>query len=593
MKKSLGQIKDIYIKLSLVLSVKQKRKSIGLSLMTLIGAFFEMAGVSVIVPLIQVILSPETLLDNQRLAGVLQMLGIHDARGIVLFVGVGTIGLYLVKNLYMIVFSWVRVNFAAGVQQELSVNMLNAYMNRGYVYFLNVNTGEVQRGIQNDAEGVYQVLLQGMRIMTEVFSTVCICILIIIIDWEMAFCIMGFAIIGFLIVSFTCRRYLQKIGKEYQFYTGVVNGSLIQIIQGIKEITVMHCKKYFVSKYEKALEKRQKAVVGQVVAAESPAFLIEAVCVSGMLLVVCISALKNSEMTGFVSSLGAFAIAAFRILPSVGKITNYLNNFLFYYPSLTAVYENMISISKEYTGVDENEYNTEYTDDKPVFKDKLVLKNIVWRYPNADGNVLDNLNMEIEKGTSIGLIGASGAGKTTVSDIILGLLIPQKGELLLDGQNVLAADETWHKIIGYVPQNIFLMDDTVRNNVAFGIEEEKISDERVWYVLEQAQIREFVENLPEGLDTRVGDRGVRFSGGQRQRLAIARALYNDPHVLVLDEATSALDMETENAVMEAIDMLHNQKTLLIIAHRLSTIQNCDVIYEIVNGKAVRKEHDVK
>lgn len=587
--KGFERIKDVYIKLSVVLTEKQKKKSIGLIIMILIGALFEMAGVSIIVPLIQVILAPDSLLADPEVSSILKMLGVDDAKGVVLFVGTGTIILYIVKNIYMTFLSWRRVNFAAGVQQELSVNMLNAYMNKGYVYFLNVNTGDVQRGIQNDAEGVYQVLLQGMRIMTEMFSVVCICILIIIVDWKMAFCIMSFAMIGFLIVSFTCRRYLQKIGKEYQLYTGIVNGSLIQIIQGMKEITIMHCKEYFASKYKKAFGKRQKVVVGQVVAAESPAFLIEAVCVCGMILVVCISALQNSETTRFISGLGAFAIAAFRILPSTGKITNYLNNFLFYYPSLDSAYENMISLSKEIMGSAPNEKYIEEMEEKPAFNMSLVLKNIVWKYPESNHNVLDGLNLEIKKGTSVGLIGASGAGKTTVSDIILGLFEPQKGEILLDGKNIMKISNQWHKIIGYVPQNIFLIDDTVRNNVAFGVEQEKIRDDKVWHALEQAQMKEFVESLTEGLDTQVGDRGIRFSGGQRQRLAIARALYNDPDVLVLDEATSALDTETESAVMEAIDILHKHKTLIIVAHRLSTIQNCDVVYEIVDGKAVKQE----
>lgn len=587
MKKSFERIKDIYQKLSAVLSRRQKHRTVGLTMMILIGAIFEMAGVSIIVPLIQVILSPDSLLENPDLEGILGMLGIDDARGIVLFVGVGTIILYLVKNLYMTFLSWVRVSFAANVQQELSVNMLNAYMDKGYAYFLSVNTGDVQRGIQNDAEGVYQVLLQGMRIMTEMFSVVCICILIIIVDWKMAFCIMAFAMIGFLIVSLTCRRYLRKIGKEYQLYTGIVNGSLIQIIQGIKEITIMHRKKFFVSKYEKAFEKRQKAVVGQVVAAESPAFLIEAVCVCGMILVVCISALQNSEMTGFISGLGAFAIAAFRILPSVGKITNYLNNFWFYYPSLNSVYENMKNVSEE--EIAGNDAWDESRDEKPVFRDSITLRDINWKYPETENNVLEGLNLSIKRGTSVGLIGASGAGKTTVADIILGLFVPQKGEVLVDGVSIEGLCGQWHRMIGYVPQNIYLIDDTVRNNVAFGIKKESIQDEKIWRALEQAQLKEFVESLPEGLDTQVGDRGIRFSGGQRQRMAIARALYNDPDVLVLDEATSALDTETESAVMVAIDMLHNQKTLIIVAHRLTTIQSCDVVYEIVDGKAIKRE----
>lgn len=582
------KIKEVCYKIASVLSKEQKRKGGWLILLIIIGSFFEMAGVSVIVPLIQVILAPTSVLKNPNFKGILQILGIDDTTGIVLFIGIGTILLYIIKNVYMTFLSWKRVNFAAKVQQDLSVSMMKAYMNKGYVFFLNVNTGDVQRGIQNDAEGVYQVLLQGMRLITELFSVICICILIIAIDWKMAGCVMVFALAGFTIVSFTCRRYLKRIGKEYQLYNGIVNGSLIQIVQGIKEITVMQCKDFFIRKYEKALGKRQNIVAGQVVAAETPAYIIEAVCVTGMLSVVSFSALQNTEMSGFISSLGAFAIAAFRILPSMGKITNYLNNFMFYYPSLDSVYENMQTLNAA-------EDEQEYLMDEQVqmnFKEKLELRNITWHYPNSERKVLDNLNMEIKKGMSVGFIGASGAGKTTTADLILGLFKPQNGQILIDGIDISEYMGQWHKMIGYVPQSIYLIDDTVRNNVAFGVEEKEIDDEKVWNALQQAQLKEFVEELPEGLDTSLGDRGIRFSGGQRQRMAIARALYHNPDILVLDEATSALDTETESAVMEAIDMLHNKKTLIIVAHRLSTIQNCDLLYEIVNGKAKIKQKDL-
>ena len=582
MLKIIRKVKEVCHKIASVLSKDQKRKCCGLILLIIIGSFFEMAGVSVIVPLIQVILAPDSVLENPSLKEILQIMGITSATGVVLFIGIGTIILYIVKNLYMTFLSWKRVHFAAKVQQELSVNMMKAYMNKGYVFFLNTNTGDVQRGIQNDAEGVYQVLLQGMRLITELFSVFCICVLLIIIDWKMAGCIMLFAVFGFVIVSLTCRRYLRRIGKEYQLYTGIVNGSLIQIVQGIKEITVMQCKDFFVHKYEKALGKRQKIVAGQVVAAETPAYLIEAVCVTGMLSVVSFSALQNTEMTGFVSSLGAFAIAAFRILPSMGKITNYLNNFMFYYPSLDSVYENMKTLN---AARNEEKYPTD-ENEEIIFKEKLELKDVTWHYPNSEKNVLDKLTIQINKGTSVGFVGASGSGKTTTADIILGLFKPQEGNALIDGRDISTYAGQWHKIIGYVPQNIYLIDDTVRNNVAFGIEEEDIEDAKVWNALQQAQLKEFVEELPERLDTPLGDRGVRFSGGQRQRMAIARALYHDPDILVLDEATSALDTETENAVMEAIDMLHNKKTLIIVAHRLSTIQNCDMVYEIADGKAI-------
>ena len=584
MRKHIKKVTQAGKKIRSVLSKTQNRKWFILIIMTIVGSFLEMLGVSIIVPLIRVIMDVDILLTSPIITKIYKETGSVDRTNIVLIVGVGTAIVYTVKNLYMICLSWKRVKFAAGVQKELSVNLMRSYMNKGYVYFLNTNTGELQRRIQNDAEGVYYVLLQGMRLIAEVFSVFCICILIFIIDWKMACCIMLFAIIGFILVSLTCRRYIRKIGKEFQRYNSLVNSSLIQTVQGIKEITVMQCKEFFVEKYEKSLEKRQKIIVGQVVAAESPAYLIEAVCVAGMLIVVSISALNSNEMTGFVSSIGAFAIAAFRILPSVGKITNYLNNFMFYYPSLNSVYDNLERLKQENI---ENKIHIDMQEETVTFKNELELKGIEWKYPTSDNSVVKGLDLKIKKGMSVGFIGASGAGKTTVADIILGLFEPQKGKIFIDEKEINISTKNWHKIIGYVPQNIYLIDDSVRNNIAFGMKEENISDDDVWHALEQAQLKEFIKTLPQGLNTQVGDRGVRFSGGQRQRMAIARALYHNPEILVLDEATSALDAETENAVMEAIDLLHNKKTMIIVAHRLSTIENCDEVYEIVDGKAIK------
>lgn len=247
-------------------------------------------------------------------------------------------------------------------------------------------------------------------------------------------------------------------------------------------------------------------------------------------------------------------------------------------------------------------YNIENDMDSAVLKRNSLLKvnelnneikieHITWKYPNSDKLILKDLSMEIGRGESIAFIGASGAGKTTLADIILGLYKPQEGKILVDNVDISAIPKQWSKMIGYVPQQVFLTDDTIRNNIAFGINEENIDENAIWSALEMAQLSEFIKTLSEGLDTRVGERGIKFSGGQRQRVAIARALYYNPDILVFDEATSALDNETESAVMESIDLLKGRKTLVIIAHRLSTVANCDRIYEIVDGKAVLRDKE--
>lgn len=310
--------------------------------------------------------------------------------------------------------------------------------------------------------------------------------------------------------------------------------------------------------------------------------------------VMCLRIARGTDMADFVPQLGIFAVAAFQILPSVANISACISGLVFYRPTLEEAYDN-IAAARQY-----DQINLELSDTDSamlsvknsipvVFQDKIEIENIVWKYDNTDQNVLEGLSLEIYKGQSIAFIGSSGAGKTTLADIILGLLPPQEGTVKVDGKSIYTIPNEWSRMIGYVPQSVFLIDDTIRNNVAFGLLPTEIDDERVWEALAQAQLAEFVQSLPKGIDTIVGERGVRFSGGQRQRVAIARALYYNPDILVLDEATSALDSETENAVMESIEELQGRKTLIIVAHRLTTIKSCDRIFEIVEGKAVERE----
>ena len=328
--------------------------------------------------------------------------------------------------------------------------------------------------------------------------------------------------------------------------------------------------------------------------------MIEGICITAFIVMLCVKSLTGVNGAEFVSNAAAFAIAAFRILPSVGKITNNYNVIVYYQTMVEGVYRNIFE-ANEFAQNNELMMNEQRVADgqmtqKPVsaenaaaFHSEICLENVSWKYPNADGRVIDGLNMVIPKGHAVGFVGASGAGKTTLADMILGLLPTETGAIKMDGVDIKSIPLTWSRTIGYVPQSVYLTDDTIRNNVAFGIEKEQIDDVLVWEALQQAQLKTFVESLPEGINTVVGERGIKFSGGQRQRVAIARALYYDPAILVLDEATSALDNETESAVMEAIESLQGHKTLIIVAHRLTTIKSCDEVYEIVDGKAVKKD----
>lgn len=587
----LKSVKDIWNKYMYMLTASQKRWGVVVIILTVMGAVCETLGVSVILPLVQVMISPQQLRQSKLLAPVLEYFNLETNAALIWGTGILVIGAYLIKNIFLFFLSFVRIKYSCKVQRELSVEMLESYMKRGYVFFLGTNTGELMRGIQGSISNTYTALYQIFKLLAEGLTIFFICAYIIMRDFNMAICVVILAVICLLIVVSGCQKWTKRCGEIDYKYSALINQILLQTFQGIKEILVMRRQKYFVNSYKENYLNRQRGTIGQTVAMESPAYVIEAVCVAGLIIAVCIKAIDSENAALMVPQLASFAVAAFRILPSLGRISSSFNQFMFCVPGISETYYNLKAAREEAI---KDELNTGIENVSVVscpegFKDKISVEDITWSYPDADENVLEDVSLEISKGKSIAFVGKSGAGKTTLADVILGLLVPQKGRVRIDETDI--RNTGGGKLIGFVPQNVNLLDDTVRRNVAFGIKDEEIEDELVWRALEQAQLKEIVENSPNGLDTEIGERGIRFSGGQRQRFAIARALYNNPDILILDEATSALDTETETAVMESIEALQGHKTLIIIAHRLTTIRNCDEIYEIVDGKAVKRRYD--
>lgn len=576
--------KQIWNKYSYILTKSQKRWGFIVAVMTICGAICETLGVSVILPLVQVMISPEQLKKNKKIDYLVQIMGLDTDAKLIWGVGICVILVYILKNAFLMLLSYVRVKYACKVQKELSVEMMDTYMKRGYVFFLNAGTGELMRGILSSITNTYSGLYQAFRALAEALTIIFICIYIMLSDVIMAINVVLLAGVCLLVVVLGCQKWVKKCGQLHYKYGALINQTLIQTFQSIKEIFVLKRQKYFLNTYKEQYEKQQEAYVGQTVAAESPAYFIEGICVCGLIITVCIKAISTENASILVPQLAAFAVAAFRILPSLGRISNNINLFLFCIPGIEDTYNN-------FRQVRENERKIKHETSKEVekFSDVLIVDKVEWKYPDTEKKVLDGISIEVHKGQAIALVGKSGSGKTTLADIILGLLVPQKGCVKIDGIDVSELKND-NMIVGFVPQNINLLDDTVRRNVAFGMRDEEIDDNMVWKALDQAQLKALIVESEEGLNTKIGERGIKFSGGQKQRFAIARALYYNPDILILDEATSALDIDTENAVMEAINSLHGQKTLIIIAHRLSTIKNCDVIYEIINGKAIERRY---
>lgn len=584
----LKKVQDIWNKFQFIMTKQQKRYGLLILAMTLAGAVVETLGIGIIIPFVSAMLEPEQLMQNQYIGIAVDLFAIRSPEQLILFLGIMIALVYILKNLYLTLLTYCRIRYSTKIQRELSVLMMKSYMKRGYLFFVQVNTSDLLRGIMGDVSAVYQMMYHAFRVFAEMSTSLAIIIFLLIRNTGMALSVIVLAGICFVAVVLGFRKPMQRLGVQYRQSNGEAQKHSLQAFQGIKEVIVMHRQQFFVNRYEKAFERQQKALIGQTVASESPAYIIEAVCVAGLILTVSFMMYGGMDAETFIPQLSAFAVGAFRILPSLGRITSSFNQIIYFVPSLNNTYEHLKEVrAAEEQMRKEIELNRNVTMEEGASADRyLEIENVHWRYPNAEKEVLSGITLHIRKGTSVALIGHSGAGKTTLADIILGLYRPQSGCIRFHGADIRTISEKWSSSVGYIPQSVYLTDDTIRNNVAFGVDQP--DDALVWQALEQAQLKDFVAGLPDKLDTIVGDRGVRFSGGQRQRVAIARALYYNPEILILDEATSALDNETETAVMEAIDSLQGNKTLIIVAHRLTTIRNCDVIYEIADGKAVER-----
>lgn len=594
MKNSIQQVFKIIDKLNYILNSKQKHKLIFVLLVIVISSGFELIGVTAILPFIQAVLTPDSLMQNSIVKTVMQLLSIETSNELLMLMGVGLILLYLIKNSFMIFSQYIQADYATRIQKELSVKMLNSYMSRPYTFFLDINSSEILRGCGNDISSVYNILSYSLTIFTECLTIVLIGIFIIFTDPFIAISILALMLIVLLGIVLLFKPKIKRAGKENKLAVTNKNKAIYQSVNGIKEIFVMQRKDLFSGEYEAASEVARKSQRIYDTLNNSPDRIVEGVCVGGIIGIVCIRLIMNDvNNIDFIPKLGAFAMAAFKIFPSIGKLANRMNGIVYHMPGFNNVYENMVEAARyeekqqQYVEM-HGRRELQGTFKEIDFKKQISIKHVLWKYNKAKAPVLTDACITISKGESIALIGASGAGKTTLADVILGLLRPQTGTVEMDGIDVYTIPKEWAHIVGYVPQSVFLIDDTVRSNVAFGLPIEQIKDADIWEALERAQLAQFIRSLSDGLDTIVGERGVKFSGGQKQRIAIARALYNKPEILILDEATAALDNETETAVMESVDALQGQITMIIVAHRLTTIRNCDKIYEIKEGKAQLK-----
>lgn len=577
-----GDMKDIFKKFNKVLNKKQKSRVVVLIFMILIGAVLETLGVSMIYPLIETVMMPEVFEQNAMIVWICNVLGYTSAEQFVTFMLLTLIFIFIFKNLYLLLLYYVQHSFITNSQYRISRDLLKVYLNRPYEFYLNASTGDIMRTVYSDSTGIFNLLLQCMQFVTEFMVAIFLGTYLLIIDPVMTI-VMGILLVGITLLSSAfLKPRISRIGEESRQQQSKMYKTIMQSINSVKDVKVYAKEDAFLGIYRKYGKRYYNLARDHEVLSSVPRLAIEAFSLSGVLAYMAVMMKLGQNVQTMVPQLSAFAVAAVRLLPSASRINTYLANIAYYRPTLDYVYAN-VELPKN---VDERaaEAKAVTETDKLRFHDCIKVEQLYYKYPNTDKYIFENARMQVPYGKSVGIMGPSGAGKTTVVDIMLGLLRVESGTITCDGVNVLEHYGQWLANIGYISQTINMVDDTIRANIAFGVDVDDIDDARVWQVLEEAQLVDFVRNLPNGINTVIGERGVRISGGQRQRVGIARALYHDPEILILDEATSALDNDTEAAIMEAIENFHGRKTMLIIAHRLKTIENCDIIYKVENGK---------
>lgn len=563
---------------------KQKRKLAGMAVLILINSGVSLLGVGVLMPFIQAVMSPEELLEKPIVRWAYDFFGLDNSNQLVIMLAVVIMVVYLAKNAFIIFMNNMQYRFSYYGKRDMQDRLMKYYIRKDYTFFLNHNSAELMRDINNDPEMFYAAVLNMMQLASELCVSGVMIIFLLVTDPVITIGVIASMGLIMLLFMKKLKRTLAGFGDDRRR----LNANIIQCMQqafgGIKEIKIANREKYFEGEFIKQNGLYTYVIKQNSFLSSIPKPTMEALCIVGLMgsIVIEIS-LGAIDPEKFVGTLAVFAASAFCLLPSVNKMAEYL----------ASIIHNGVVIHKigeQYAEIRDMDLDDEETAayDAISLEKEICVEDMTFSYPDAEEAVLSHVNVTIPRNKSIAFIGPSGAGKTTMVDLILGVLKPQGGKITVDGRNISESYRGWHDKIGYIPQTIYMLDDTIRNNIAFG-QKEGINEEDIWAALRQAQLDGFVRSLEDGLDTMIGEAGVRLSGGQRQRIGIARALYRKPEVLVLDEATSALDTETEAAVMEAIDGLQGKMTMLIIAHRLSTIQNCDVVYQVENGSVTKKE----
>lgn len=573
-----------FFKIFQILTPKQMRYAFGLVILMFICAAMEAVGIGLLYPLIAVIGKPEIIENREKVKLLVQALGITSHKQLILSFSLFIVVFYVFKNTLCLLQAKIQIRFSTNNQKDYTKRLYTYYMNQPYLYHVNTNISIISRNVNTGASFAFSdILINTLGIITEIITIFVIWILIMVMDW-----VLGLIVVFVLgpVVILILNYFRHRVVKEGEIQNKYLVGCGKWLNQGffsIKETKVMQTEGYFTKQFAYNYDKYATSTAKFLFVNRIPKTIIEMICIGGIILLIAVETLLNADTAKLIPTLGVLALAAVRLMPSINKIVGLYNTNKFKMPLFNEIYNDFMAV-KDLKDRDEKKIFTKASENLK-FDEKISVKNLSFSYPSKDVLVLNDVSFDIPKGGFVGVVGPSGAGKTTFVDILLGLLPPKSGGIFVDGVDIYSNLSGWLNNVSYVPQSIYLIDGSIKENIAFGVADKDVDDEKIRRVLEMAELKDVVDGLPEKENTNVGDRGAKLSGGQRQRIGIARALYQDPSVLVLDEATSALDNETEKSITSTILKLKGQITIIAIAHRLTTLENCDFKIKFDKGIA--------
>ena len=550
--------------------------------MMFIAMGLEGLSVGIFVPLLSILMKGE--LDTGIFSNFFS-LGIPSGKNLVFIGLLVTIAVFIIKNLTLTLNLWHQTKFLRNLEYEFTNRLFKHYMKSDYIFFLQNNSGHLYRNLTEIINATIGYIKGYIVLISEIIVSAGIVLVLFYVDFLVTTIIVIFVSTVFFLIYFLTIGRISFYGIQRNIIGGELNKHLLQGMSSAKDVKILDREEDLIYQVEKNLNKYTKYIQITKFLTGVPRFLFEILMIFTFSTLVFLMVNAEKEMTDIIQYLGVFAIASFRIIPSASRV---LNSF----QSIKYLEHSVKILSGEFN--QKNNFNYEKNEEEKKldtfiqFKNEIKLKDLSYSYPLRKEFSLSKISMTVKKGESVGIIGETGSGKSTLINLIIGLLHPSEGKVEVDGVNINENLNNWHKKIGYVPQSVYLTDDTIRKNIAFGLLEKDIDDELVKKALEKASLNKFVSSLSEGLETIVGEKGIRLSGGQQQRIGIARALYRDPTILILDEATSSLDQQTEKKIMESVQSFKKEKTLIIITHRLSTVKNCDRIFFIDEGKIAKQ-----